>query len=166
METFAIIAGFAVLWFLNSRWKMQFETLLETVYLLCMATDRLEHELGTAKEGERQVNEYFEGKYGSKHKTVSIEAVDSTFLRKLEVLLAAQADIHRCVTKLANPEIWQGGVPLTKDYYRNNFDKMGFYNDTDPKSYFFSGHEPVYKAEVDNDGELFLNESHPSQQTD
>ena len=137
METFAIIAGFLILLILNSRWNIRFEILSEKLNVLSMATDRLEHELGTAKKGERKVNEYLASKLGPKHQNISIEADDSSLLGQLEILLAAQADIHRCVTKFANPEIWQGGVPLTRGYDQDNFDEIGFYNDADPKSNFF-----------------------------
>lgn len=166
MENFLIIAGFAVLIFLNSRWKSRFELLSENLYLLSMATDRLENEIGTAKEGEREVNEYLKSKLGAENESISSNSSNSALLEKIQVLLASQADIHKCVRKLANPEIWQNGVPLTQDYDRDNFSDLGFYNDTDPKSPFFNEHELIFKADINNDGEIFLNDSHCRQYKD
>lgn len=114
-----------------------------------MATDRLEEELGTSKKAEEEVNKYISEKLGPDASKASFENYDSSLHKKLEILLAAQADIRRGVAKVSCPENWLDGYLITKPY--DEFETM---SDNDKDSPWKERIDDL--AGTDLDGALYL----------
>lgn len=151
---FSYTAFFIVIMsFLHWRSSKRFQILQESLFLVCMATDRLEKELGTSKEAVEEVNKYLEEKLGPDASRVSLENYESSLHKKIEILLAAQADIHRGVAKISRPANWLDGYLITKPY-----DEFEIERDNDEDSPW--NEEINDLAGTDLDGSLYLRSNH------
>ena len=150
MIFFSLMFCIVFICFFYWRLSRNFQILQESIFLLAMATDRLEKELGTSIKAEEEVNLYMRTKFGDEAEKVSAEFYDSPLNKKLEILLAAQADIHRGVAKIVRPNNWLDGYLITKssDEMEENV------RDDNEDSPWFEGIKNL--ADTDLDGLLYL----------
>jgi hypothetical protein len=153
------VLSFLIIIYIINRASKVYKVIMHGITLLAMATDRIEKELGTIELAVDQTRSY---RLSNNLDTKWLRDLDineeSSLLQKLELLLAAQADMSRRIEKIADPLCWKDGYLIVRTY--ESIDDEGgnpkYCTDADPKSPCFDSTE--YLTEIDSDGRLYLKE--------
>mgnify|MGYP000515975042 CR=1 FL=1 len=153
------VLSLLIIIYITNRASKVHKVIMHDIALLAMATDRIEKELGTTDLAIDQTRSYFlSNNLGKKFQRDLDVNEDSSLLRKLELLLSAQADMSRRIEKITDPLCWKDGylIVRTHESIEQEGENSKYWNDADPKSPCFDNTK--YRTEIDSDGRLYLKE--------